>query len=153
MEEYESSTPYHRKLREDTEPSPNPFTPTGFDESVDLDAIIQETPKTIIRLLRPVINSIESANLHVLDGLNESGGEHHFDSAKREIERARRGVSGALSQLDTYLTQIEVYLGRQEVTQTPKLNCSVCGKAAQFREENSSTYYCGSQCHRKRYQK
>ena len=102
---------------------------------------IQTTPTSIVHLLSQVIHSIESANLHVLDGLNEGDDNHHFEAAAREVERATRGLQGAIDQTKQYSAQIKQK--RNGIT------CNVCNNAAKWKEADGNSYYCSVECSKK----
>ncbi len=94
------------------------------------------TPTEIVHLLSQVIRSVESANLHVQDGLND-GQRHHFQSATQDIERIKRGLEGALKLADNYLAQV----GGGEI------KCKTCNNAAKWKEaDGGSNYYCSVEC-------
>jgi hypothetical protein len=131
----------------------SPFHPPFLDISQELQCFlgiivhncntvkmsnIQSTPKTIIHLLDPIIGALDAANLHVLDGLNEGNGSHHFSEARREIERVKRGLQGALAHTETYLKQVNSMTG-------PRV-CQKCQNVASFIEEGTGTPYCSLAC-------
>jgi len=127
---------------------PTPGAPDEFDVTVDIDTIIQNTPTIIIRLLRPIINNLEIAQLHVQDGLQD-GEKHHFESAQEAVGTVRRNLIAALSHVDTYLVQIGSYLGEPA---TPVMNCEVCGGVATLREVGGNgKYFCSKKCQNKEY--
>jgi len=107
------------------------------------------TPTEIVHLLSQVIHAVDAANLHVVDGLNK-GQKHHFESALREVERAKRGLESALEHTDRYLEEIkEEATPRGGGVARGGLKCKVCGNAAKWKDADGSNYYCSVECSKK----
>jgi len=104
------------------------------------------TPTEIVHLLSQVIHSVDAANLHVVDGLNQ-GQKHHFDSALREVERAKRGLESALAHTDRYMEEIKEKASRRGGGGS--LRCKICGNVAKWKDADGSNYYCSVECSKK----
>ncbi len=108
---------------------------------------IQSTPNQIVHLIGPIIASLDSANLHVKDGLTD-GQQHHFTSARSEAERVKRGLTEALKLTDAYIAQIgsSGSSGSSSSHSSHRIKCQQCSNDAKWREEDTNNYYCSEKC-------